>query len=163
MSWITVVWSMNAAACLTLAGISLRGLVQTAGELGPFGVFGQRSCSGGHRRIRVSDDALRDSRAIRSTRALDTCARWVLIISFVSFVRLYLQAGRSWLAWTICGLRTLVLILNFIFTPNLNFRQITRLRQFSWGGEIISVPIGVANPWGLLSSVSLALAAYLFC
>ena len=34
MSWITIVWSMNAAACLTLAGILLRGLVQAARELG---------------------------------------------------------------------------------------------------------------------------------
>ena len=74
---------------------------------------------------------------------------WVLTVSFVMFVRLYLHAGRPWLAWSICGLRTLVLIMNFIFTPNLNFQQITRLRQFSWwGGEVISVPIGVANPWG---------------
>ena len=39
---------------------------------------------------------------------------WLLIISFVSFVRLYLHAGRPWLAWSICGLRTLVLILNSI-------------------------------------------------
>ena len=77
-------------------------------------------------------------------------------------MRLYLRAGRPWLAWTICGLRTLVLILNFIFTPNLNFRQITGLHQFSWGGEIISVPIGVANPWGLLSSVSLLLLLIFF-
>ncbi|PYJ48747.1 MAG: hypothetical protein DME87_11330, partial [Verrucomicrobia bacterium] len=88
---------------------------------------------------------------------------WVLVVSFVGFVRLYLHAGRSWLAWGICGLRTLVLILNFIFTPNLNYRQITSLRQFSWGGgEIISVPIGVANPWGLLSSVSLLLLLIFF-
>jgi len=88
---------------------------------------------------------------------------WVLIVSFVSFVRLYLRAGRPWLAWSICGLRTLVLILNFIFTPNLNFRQITRLHQFSWwGGEIISVPIGVSNPWGTLSSVSLLLLLIFF-
>jgi two-component system, LuxR family, sensor kinase FixL len=88
---------------------------------------------------------------------------WVLIVSFVSFVRLYLHAGRPWLAWSICGLRTLVLILNFIFTPNLNFRQITSVHRFSfWGGEIISVPIGVANPWGLLSLVSLLLLLIFF-
>jgi PAS domain S-box-containing protein len=56
-----------------------------------------------------------------------------------------------------------VLILNFTFTPNLNFRQITRLHQFSWwGGEIISVPIGVSNPWGTLSSVSLLLLLIFF-
>jgi PAS domain S-box-containing protein len=55
-----------------------------------------------------------------------------------------------------------VLILNFIFTPNLNFRQITGLHHFSWGGEIISVPFGIANPWGLLSSVSLVLLLIFF-
>src|SRR5437899_1063971 len=87
---------------------------------------------------------------------------WALIVSFVIFVRLYLHAGRLWLAWSICGLRTLVLILNFIFTSSINYRQITGLRQFSWGGEIISVPIGVANPWGLLSSVSLLLLLIFF-
>ncbi|PYL51505.1 MAG: hypothetical protein DMF32_00790, partial [Verrucomicrobia bacterium] len=88
---------------------------------------------------------------------------WVLTVSFVMFVRLYLHAGRPWLAWSICGLRTLVLILNFIFTPNLNFQQITSLRQFSWwGGEVISVPIGVANPWATLSSVSLLLLLVFF-
>ena len=82
---------------------------------------------------------------------------WVLTLSFVAFVRLYLRAGRRWLAWSIYGLRTLVLILNFISTPNINFQAITSIRQFSWWGEIVSVPVGVPNPWGLLSNVSLLL------
>jgi hypothetical protein len=30
-------------------------------------------------------------------------------VSLVGFVRLYLRAGRLWLAWTVCGLRTLSL------------------------------------------------------
>jgi two-component system sensor kinase FixL len=52
----------------------------------------------------------------------------------------------------------LVLILNFILTPNINFRAITSIRHFpSWGGEIVSVPVGMPNPWGLLSNVSLLL------
>src|SRR5205823_5346115 len=82
---------------------------------------------------------------------------WVLTLSFVAFVRLYLRAGRRWLAWSIYGLRTLVLILNFISTPNINFRVFTGLRHFSWWGEIVSVPVGVPNPWGLLSNLSLLL------
>ena len=41
---------------------------------------------------------------------------WVLTVSFVAFVRLYLQAGRTWMAWSIYSLRTLVLILNFYFS-----------------------------------------------
>ena len=32
---------------------------------------------------------------------------WVLIVSLVGFVRVYLRVGRLWLAWTVCGLRTL--------------------------------------------------------
>src|SRR5262249_28332587 len=72
---------------------------------------------------------------------------WVLTVSFVSFVRLYLHAGRPWLVWSIYTLRTLVLILNFIFPISINFRAITDLRHFSWAGEIVSVPVGVRNPW----------------
>src|SRR5213079_2786935 len=88
---------------------------------------------------------------------------WVLTLSFVAYVRLYLRAGRPWLAWSICSLRTLVLVVNFIVTPNINFRRITNLRHFSWwGGDMISMPVGVANPWGLLSSVSLLLLLIFF-
>ena len=51
-----------------------------------------------------------------------------------------------------------MLILNFILTPNINFRAITAIRHFSlWGGETVCAPIGVPNPWGLLSNVSLLL------
>src|SRR5437763_453041 len=70
---------------------------------------------------------------------------WILIVSVVWFVRFYLRAGRLWLAWSICGLRTLALVLNFLFTPNLNFRKITTLRHLQrWGGETVSAPVGVA-------------------
>jgi PAS domain-containing protein len=82
---------------------------------------------------------------------------WVLTLSFVAFVRLYLHAGRIWLVWSIYGLRTLVLILNFIFPVSINFTTITGIRQFSWGGQMVSVPTGTPNPWGLLSSISLLL------
>jgi PAS domain S-box-containing protein len=87
---------------------------------------------------------------------------WVLTVSFVAFVRLYLHAGRAWLAWSIYVLRTLVLILNFIFPVSINFKAITDIRHFSWAGEIVSVPVGIPNPWGLLSHVSLLLLL-VFC
>ena len=59
-------------------------------------------------------------------------------------------------------LRTLVLILNFIFPVSINFKAITDIRHFSWAGEIVSVPVGIPNPWGLLSHVSLLLLL-VFC
>jgi two-component system, LuxR family, sensor kinase FixL len=82
---------------------------------------------------------------------------WVLTLSFVAFVRLYLHAGRVWLVWSIYGLRTFVLILNFIFPVSINFTGITEIRQFSWGGQMVSVPVGASNPWGLLSTITLLL------
>jgi signal transduction histidine kinase len=162
MSWITILWSMNAAACLTLAGFY-------------FVVWCKQRENWVH--LLFSSSAVAAAAIAAFELAMmhaDTVGRyqvlvrwihvpvWVLIVSLVLFVRLYLHAGRPWLAWSICGLRTLVLILNFIFTPSINYRQITSLRQFSWGGDIISVPIGVANPWGLLSSVSLLLLLIFF-
>src|SRR5207244_2663129 len=82
---------------------------------------------------------------------------WVIIVSLVIFVRLHLKAGRQWLAWTVVGVRTLSLILNFIFSPNINFRQMAPLRHVSFLGESVSVAAGVPNPWMLVAQLSLVL------
>jgi PAS domain S-box-containing protein len=84
-------------------------------------------------------------------------AAWVIIASLVAFVRLYLKAGRRWLAWTVVGVRTVSLILNFIFSPNINFREITALRHFRFLGESVSVAKGVPNPWMVVAQLSLLL------
>jgi len=87
----------------------------------------------------------------------------MLFVSVVWFVHLYLRAGRRWLVWTVCGLRTLVLVLNFLFKPNLNFREITSLRRLSWwGGETVSAPVGVPNPWTLVGMLSVLLLLIFF-
>ncbi len=162
MSWITVVWSMNAAACLTLAGFYCLVWCKQR-ENWVYLLFSSSAVAAAA--IAAFELAMMHAQTVEQYQALVRWIHvpvWVLIVSFVIFVRLYLHAGRPWLAWSICGLRTLVLILNFIFTSSINFRQITNLRHFSWGGDIISVPIGVANPWGLLSSVSLLLLLVFF-
>src|SRR5438477_9716184 len=88
---------------------------------------------------------------------------WMLFVSLVWFVHLYLRAGRRWLVWTVCGLRTLALVLNFLFKPNLNFREITSLRHLSWwGGETVSAPVGVPNPWTLVGMLSVLLLLIFF-
>src|SRR6266568_2669744 len=157
MSWITVVWSMNAGACFVLAGVCFVVWCKER-ESWPHLLF---SCSG----VAAAVIALIELAMLHGTTVGQYAAliRWihvptfVLTLSFVAFVRLYLHAGRPWLAWSIYGLRTLVLILNFIFTVSINFTAITNIRQFSWGGQLVSVPVGTRNPWGLLSSVSLLL------
>src|SRR6266516_3033618 len=154
MSWITILWSMIAAACLTLAAfycvVWLKQRENWVHLLFSYSAVAAAALAG-------FELAMMHAQTVRQYEVLVRWIHvptWVLIVSLVGFVRLYLRAGRRWLAWTICALRTLVLILNFIFTPNLNYRQITGLRQFPFGGDIISVPVGVANPWGVLSQVS---------
>ena len=163
MSWITIVWSMNAAACLTLAAIYLVVWCKQRQVLAHL-VFSITAVAAAA--IAGFELAMMHAGTVGQYEALVRWIHvpvWVLTVAFVAFVRLYLHAGRPWLAWSICGLRTLVLILNFILTPNLNFRRITSLRHFSWwGSEMISMPIGVANPWGLLSLVSLLLLLIFF-
>ena len=90
---------------------------------------------------------------------LEHLPQWILVVSVAWFVHLYLRAGRRWLVWTICGLRTLALVLNFLFfKPNLNYREITSLRHLPWwGGETVSVAVGVPNPWILVGMLSVLL------
>src|SRR6266705_6084931 len=157
MSWITIVWSMNAGACLTLAAIYLVVWCRQR-ESWVHLLF---SCSAiAAAAIAVIELAMLHTQTVERYEALVRWIHvpmWVLLLSFVAFVRLYLRAGRPWLAWSIYGLRTLVLIVNFISSPNINFRAITGVRHFSWCGETVSVPFGVPNPWGLLSNLSLLL------
>src|SRR6266576_5236998 len=157
MSWITVTWSMNAAACLTLAAFYCAVWCkqrQTWAHL----LF---SCSAvAAAAICAIELAMMNAQTAEQYQTLVRWVHvptWLLTVSFVAYVRLYLRAGRVWLAWSIYGLRTLVLILNFIFPVSINFREITDIRHFSWAGEIVSVPVGIPNPWGLLSQVSLLL------
>src|SRR3954466_10042065 len=51
------------------------------------------------------------------------------MVSIVWFVRTSFGAGRLWLLWTICALRFLCLVLNFVFSPNFNYSRIDAVRQ----------------------------------
>jgi hypothetical protein len=148
MSWIIIVWSMNAAACLTLATIYL--LVWSKQREGWAYLVLSCNAVAGAALTAFELWLLRAQSAEEYAEILrwTQLPVWSLIVTLVVFVRLYLRAGRLWLAWSVCGARTLALILNFVFIPNLSYRQITSLRQVSWwGGETVSVPVGVTNPW----------------
>ena len=82
---------------------------------------------------------------------------WLIIVSLVAFTRLYLRAGRPWLAWTVCGARTLALLLNFGPAANLNYREVSALRRVAFFGDTVSVGVGVPNPWMLVGQLSLLL------
>jgi PAS domain S-box-containing protein len=86
-------------------------------------------------------------------QAYATAARWahvpivVLMIALAGFAFHYLDAGRWWLAATAIGLRLVSLVINFSVGQNLNFLEIQALRDASFMGDVVRVPIGVTNPW----------------
>src|SRR5216117_1758498 len=157
MSWITVLWSMNAAVCLTLAAFYAMVWCKQRDNwvhlLFASSAVAVAAISAFELWMMNASTAEQYQLSVRWVHV----PTWLLTVSFVAFVQFYLHAGRRWLAWSIYSLRTLVLILNFIFPVSINFRAITDIYHLSWAGAIFSVPVGVPNPWSLISNFSLLL------
>ena len=118
MSWIAIVWSMNAAACLTLAGIYLLVWCRQRTDLA-YLVLSCSTVAGAA--LTAFELALLQAQSVEDYAETLRWAQlpvWALVVSVVIFVQLYLHAGRLWLAWSVCSTRTLALILNFVFTPS---------------------------------------------
>ena len=157
MSWITIIWSMVASACLTLAAVNLLVWCKKRTEwanllfsLTAVGTAGMAFCELWMMR---AETPAQFGTALRWLHV----PAWALLVALVGFVRLYLRAGRPWLAWSFVGLRTLSLLLDFLVGQNLNYREITRLRHIPFFGESVSVAEGVANPCMLVGQLSLLL------
>ena len=157
MSWVTIVWSMVASACLTLAAMHLlvwsRRRTAWAHLLFSLSAAGTAAYAACELQMMRAETPAEFGLALRWAHV----PVWVTIVSLVAFARLYLRAGRLWLAWTVCGLRTLSLLLNFGPAPNVNYREIFALRHLSFLGETVSFGEGVRNPWGLVGQLSLFL------
>ena len=163
LSWITVAWSVAAGACLSVALIYLVSWLRQVEKLA-YLAFSMTAVS-------LAAIALFELLLMRAQTAAEfgTILRWAhipvftLLMSIVVFVRAYLGTGRLWLAWSICGLRLLVLVLNFQAVVNINYLEISDLRQVSlFGEETGMIAVGVENPWIKIAEFSeLLLALFL--
>ena len=157
MSWVTVIWSMVAAACLTLAGMHLIIWLKQPKALGSLlfsaSALGTASMAACELWVMVS----------QTTEQITTAMRWihvpiaVTVVALVGFVRVYLRAGRPWLAWTAAGMRLLVLAINFIVFPSVIYREIKPIQKFPFLGELVAIPLGVRGPWLWVVAVSLVM------
>ncbi len=155
MSWLTIIWSMVASACLTLAGMHL--LVwcknRTAWASLAFAVVA----------LGVTGTAAGEFLLMRThtPEAFGAALRWanvpvsVMIVGIVWFVQADFRTGRDWLAGLAVGLRLLTLILHFTTGTTAVHREIISLRQIELLGEPVSmVDEAVASPWVFMPGLS---------
>jgi len=64
---------------------------------------------------------------------------FVLVAGIVGFVSLHFGTGRWWLGYAAVGVRLVSLVLNFIFEANLNYREISALKQIEFLGDRVWV------------------------
>src|SRR5271157_3888776 len=157
MSWVTVIWSMTASACLTLALMNFfiwcRQRDAWANLQFAFTSAGTAALAGFELAMMHAQTTESFGLALRWLHV----PAWVIVVSLGWFVYFYLNAGRVWLLWSMCGLHTLSLILNFLLGQSLNFWHITRLQPVLFLGESVPVAEGALNHWMLVGQVSFLL------
>lgn len=161
MSLVTVIWSMVASACLTMAGMHwlvwYKQRTEWANLLFAVTAMSTAIFAGTELWMMRAETPADLAMAIRWAHV----PIWLVLVALVGFVRLYLRAGRAWLAWSFVGLRTLSLLLDFLTGQNLNYQEISAVRRIPFLGEPVSVAIGAPNPWMLVSQLG-SLALILF-
>src|SRR5271169_2871879 len=106
MSLITIIWSMIASACLTLAGMHFLVWCRNRKVWANL-VFSLTAVS-------TAALAFIELWMMRAATPAEfaTALKWALLpgwlvsVSLVLFVWLYLKAGRPWFAWTVCAVRS---------------------------------------------------------
>src|SRR5262249_61779003 len=101
MNWIIVLWSMNAAACLTLAGIYLLVWCRQRTDWAYLVLSCSAVAGGGLTGFELGlleGQSAEDYSGILGWAQLPV---WGVVVSVVIFVRLFLRARRWWLAWSV--------------------------------------------------------------
>jgi signal transduction histidine kinase len=158
MSLVTTLWSMEAAAALTLA--VLYGVVWTVDRRN---LANLTLCVVAIAMAYVARAEVGMMHSATTAEYGDWARLCYLPVSFaligqVLFVHLFLGTGRRDLLWTIIGLRLVVLTGNFMTHPTFAWREIVGLRHVPFLGEQVAVagPV-VLRSWHWLSVASCVL------
>jgi two-component system sensor kinase FixL len=154
MNWVQIAWVMMSAASLTLGVIHLFVWFKQRSQYDHLLFFALAVSAAGFGAFELA------MMRAQSPVGYATALRWahvllaMFVLSIVWFVHFYFDAGRLWLAYMTSGLRLFALGLNFVTGVNINFREVFSLDQVTlWGGAVLSGPVGVANPWGIVPQI----------
>jgi two-component system sensor kinase FixL len=153
MDWITVIFSMVASACLTLAAVHYLVWFRQRDAWANLMFALLVTSTAGMAAIELA--MAREESAV----AYGQWVRWYhvpvwgVFVSLVGFIHFYFRAGRPWLAWLACGLRTLVLVVNFLTAVNFNYVEISAVKKVEFLGGLASVAVGEPSMWTRFGTV----------
>ncbi len=143
MSYVTILWSMAAAAALLL------GLVHVFTWALDRRSWGDLSFAFVAFSIAAIVPTELGSMYARTPEEWAWWVRWCHVpiyfatVGEIIFVRVYFGTGRVWLAGAVIALRTAILGMNFAMQPNFNFERVDSIDRIPFLGETITV-VGVA-------------------
>ena len=154
MSWVEVAWIAMSAASLTLGGIHLLVWLKQRSHYAHLLFFALAISATAFGVFELAMMRTQSPAEYATTLRLAHVPLAMMVLSMVWFVYFYFGAGRLWLALGATGFRLLGLALNFVTGVNVNFREVASLDQVMlWGGSLVSAPVGVANPWGIVPQI----------
>jgi signal transduction histidine kinase len=158
MSFVTLLWSINATVAVMLAMICAVGWLADRRDLA-YAIFcvtalGTAACVPFELGMMYAETPAEYGEWMRVYHV----PIFLTLVGTLVFVRFYLGTGRNWLLWTIVALRVFILVVNFGVHPNINFREIITLDRFTFLGEQVAV-VGQSVPgaWQWLAAASLLL------
>ena len=153
MSLVTIVYSMIAGVCFTLAAVHLPVWLRNREARATLAFAIAAICSG----------AIACGELLMLTAATPAeyaaAQKWnnvpiaLLLLALAAFGYHYLRAGRLWLAMVGIGLRLVAMAINFGIGENLNFLEVTALGSTHYLGEEVAFAIGVRNPWMVITQL----------
>ena len=162
MSLVTVVWSMIAAACLTLAAVHLPVWWRNQEARATLAFSLAAICTAA---IAMCELAMLKA---PTPAAYAVAQRWMnlpvvlLLVALAGFAHHYLDARLRWLAVTAIALRLVSLVINFTVGESGNFLHTTSLHSVPLLGEQVSLAIGVRNPWRVIGQIAVFLLMLYF-
>jgi two-component system, LuxR family, sensor kinase FixL len=158
MSWITIIWSMVASACLTLAFIHFYIWVRDTRRYAYF-LFSLAALGAA-----LTGIFELFTLQAQSVSQYDWAMYWgqipeaLFVIVIGWFIRVYFHVGHRWILITIAALWTVLLVVNFSSPHTIEFREITGFyKEITFLGERFAQATGEPNPWRYLGDAASAL------
>ena len=157
MASVTILWPMIAATSLTLGMVHLMVWWQNREKPERLWFFFMTVATAGMAFTELA--MMKSGTGVEFGSALrwNHVPVWLNFFAVIGFLLIYMQAGRLWLAGLAIGVRTVTLGINFWVHPNINFREITGVRQVAFLGDEVSLAIGKPNPLMALAQSGLLL------